>query len=76
MNEMSGPAKLPEDLRQSPERYLRDVAVGETALVLFTSMQHVTVPPDIHWKLGEFKTEGWYPVASITVAGDKWGGNG
>ncbi len=105
---MSGPVKLPENLRQPPERYLRDIAVGETVLVSFISMQpdaegncflnpggkivinplltvkverradgyHVTAPADVHWTFGDFKTDSWYPVASITVAGDRWGVDG
>jgi hypothetical protein len=35
---MSGPVKLPEALWLPPERYLCDVAVGETVFVSFTKM--------------------------------------
>lgn len=95
-------AKLPESLRKTPQRYLHDLAVGETAYIWFNDLEpdsegrcflnpdakiydrgeytkvtverreddyHVTVRsmPGMTWEFGGYKTEGHYPVASITV---------
>lgn len=36
---MSEGAKLPESLRKAPQRYLRDLAVGETAYIWFNDLE-------------------------------------